>query len=144
LQQYQSSLLIINKEILERIERAKRFNYNEDEDDAGGKDDGNDEGSKDTCQYSQIILDLAEAGLKAGEYEYYEAFRLSEDIRCAKLRKSIFESLGYVKKTTTVNVGGVSMMFRKLITKDTIGTDYSIHLSEIMTAVSSKIEAQGD
>jgi len=52
--------------------------------------------------------------------------------------------LGYVKKTTTVNVGGVSMQFRKVITKDAIGSDYSVHLSEIMDAVSSKIEAQGD
>ena len=144
MQKYQQCISIINKEILERIERAKRFNYNEDNDDADGGDDKADERSRNTCEYSQNILTLSGAGINAERYEYHEAFRLSEDIRCTKLRKSIFESLGYVKKTTTVNVGGVSMQFRKVITKDAIGSDYSVHLSEIMDAVSSKIEAQGD
>lgn len=144
MQKYQQDILIINKEISERIERAKRFNYVEDKSDADREDDGSDEEPRSTCQYAQIIIELAGAGINAEGYEYYEAFRLAEDIRCNKIRKSIFESLGYVKKTTTVGVKGVSMSYRGMVTKDAIGSDYSIHLSEILEDINNRIEAQGD
>jgi len=142
LQKYQQSVLIINKEILERIERAKRFNYHEDKIDADSEDKGDDGQPRNACQYTQIIIDLGEAGLNPENFEYYEAFRIAEDIRCNKLKKNIFESLGYVDKKTTVNVNGVSMSYKKIVTKDVSGSDYSIHLVEILEDVHNRIDSQ--